>query len=65
MQKDNEYTAITRCFQAGVYLSRNKFSAYIKEYNNFEKPISERIKAVAREEDLNFISFVKLKENIS
>jgi len=61
--KPNSNMAITKCYLRGMGVSINEFNRYLKEYNNFEMPIGERVKLIASEEDEYFYEWLKSKLN--
>jgi len=58
MTNNQKIKSILREF--GIYLPKSIQDRYMREYNNFEIPINERINLLAQG-DLKFIEFVQLK----
>lgn len=46
----------------GLDLSSNKISDYIKEFNNFEMSITERMDLIINRDMMKFVYFIKNKE---
>ncbi len=59
--KPNQSMAVTQCALNGIGISGNEFRKLVHEYNNYEMPISQRIKLIAEDKDQSFYEFVKLK----
>lgn len=49
--------AINRCFNHGIAITNSQFEKLVKEYNNFEMPLSTRIMMIARDWDEGFFEF--------
>lgn len=61
MKKLNQNTAITNCFLHGIAISNRKFSKLVHEYNNWEMPISERVKRIAADQEPEFYEYLRDK----
>ena len=57
--KNAQNRAITRCYQQGIAVSRREFENKVREYNNYEMPISTRVMTIARGWDSKFFEFLK------
>ena len=55
--KNAQNRAITRCYQQGIAVSRREFENKVREYNNYEMPISTRVMTIARGWDSKFFEF--------
>lgn len=52
------YDLHTSIFKEGLYVSRAKLGQLIREYNNFEMPISKRVEQLEKG-DPEFMKFIK------
>jgi len=61
MKKLNQNAAITICFQHGIAITNSQFTSLVKEFNNWEMPINERVKRIAADQEPKFYEFIKDK----
>lgn len=55
--------AINECFFNGIGISGRRFDTLVKEFNNFEMPLSSRLERIANKKEQSFIEFIKVKLN--
>lgn len=61
MENHNQNKAITQCYMRGIAISNKKFSQLVKQYNNWEMPISKRVSLIAEDKEPKFYEFIKDK----
>ena len=58
---NNRQLALDLCMEYGFNLTGVQFKRLLKEYNNFEMTLTERIKLIAEKKEPMFIEFLKTK----
>lgn len=58
---NNRQLALDLCMEYGFNLTGAQFKTLLKEYNNFEMTLTERIKLIAEKKEPMFIEFLKTK----
>lgn len=58
---NNRKLALDLCMEYGFNLTGVQFKTLLKEYNNFEMTLTERIKLIAEKKEPMFIEFLKTK----
>ena len=59
--KDARQHAINECYFNGIGVTGKEFDIALKEYNNFEMPLTERCERIANKQEQKFIDGLKIK----
>lgn len=57
----NQYKVATLLFEEGIPTTNRELDGLIKEYNNWEMPITKRLENILENKE-NFIKFIKDKK---